>query len=86
MTTFIWMFVVLKVPVLAAFLLIWWAVREPEPAEAGPDDERGGSDRDPGAHPRHPRPPRRGPHGEPLPIPPRRVRTASRRPVRRASR
>jgi len=84
--TFIWMMVVLKVPVVAAFVLIWWAVREPEPADAEPDDEPGGSDRDPGAQPRRPGPPRRGPHGAPAPGAPRRVRTASGRPTRRTLR
>jgi len=86
LSTFIWMFLVLKVPVLAALVLIWWAVREPEPVEADPEDDGGGSDRDAGAGPRPPRPPRRGPHGDPLPPSPRRVRTASGRPLRRASR
>ena len=77
------MLVVLKIPVLAAFALIWWAVREPEPGETPDDDERGGSDRDPGSLPRRPGPPRRGPHGTPAPSAPQRVRTASGRPLTR---
>ena len=30
-TTFLWMFVVLKIPIVAALVLIWYAIREPEP-------------------------------------------------------
>ena len=30
-TTFIWMFVVLKIPIVAALWLIWYAIQEPEP-------------------------------------------------------
>jgi hypothetical protein len=66
----------LKVPIAALIYLVWWAVKQ-EPEEtptAGEDD--GGVKR----HPRHPRkpfprPPRRGPHGAPAPLPPARVRT-----------
>jgi len=79
------MMVVLKIPVIAAFALVWWAVREPEPAEAPDDDDRGGSDREAGSRPRRPGPPRRGPHGAPAPGAPRRVRTvAAPTSVRRA--
>ena len=75
-STFIWMFVVLKVPVIAALWLVWYAVREPEPL---PDEGTGGggSDREPDPRPHRPRPPRRGPHAGPPPAPPRRVRTAT---------
>jgi hypothetical protein len=84
--TFIWMFVVLKIPIVALLWLVWWAVKEPEPAGAGEDE--GGSKRPDRPHdPRTPpRPPRRGPdHGAPLPAPPRvRIRAvASRRGVGR---
>ena len=86
-TTFIWLFVVLKVPLIAALLLIWWAIREPEPATDPDEGGSGGSkcDRDPS--PRGPRSPRRGPHATPPPAPPRRVRTAARgRTLKRAVR
>ncbi len=75
-TTFIWMFVVLKIPIAALLILVWWAIKEPEPVGANEDD--GGSRRpDPHRGPRLPRPPRRGPHAtEPLPSPPR-VRTGA---------
>lgn len=82
MTTFIWMFVVLKIPIIAALVLIWWAIQEPEPvADEAPGD--GGSDREPDHAPRHPRPPRRGPHATPPPRSPQRVRTAAGRKLTR---
>lgn len=73
---FFYMFVILKIPVVAALWLIWWASRAPEPVDEA-DNEGGGSDR---VHPRpsRPRPPRRGPHAGPPPVPPRRTRTAVR--------
>jgi hypothetical protein len=80
--TFIWLMVFLKIPIVALFLLVRWAVRQtPEPA----GDEDGGTGPRPHPHrPHHPRsrpprPSRRGPHGEPaLPSPPR-VRTVASR-------
>jgi len=86
LSTVIWMFVILKIPILAAFWLIWYAVQEPEAAADETDERGGGSDREGGPRPRKPRPPRRGPHGAQLPGPPRRVRTPSGRRLRRAPR
>ena len=72
--TFVYLMFVLKVPIVAAFWIVWWAVKqEPDPADER--DDGGNQRRRP--HPRRPVPeaPRRGPHGEPaLPSPPR-VRT-----------
>jgi hypothetical protein len=71
--TMIYLFVVLKIPIIAAIWLVWWAVKqEPDPAEDSHDD--GGTK--PRAHPipRLPKPPRRGPHGDPEPVAPPRVR------------
>lgn len=75
MEAFIWMFVVLKIPIAALLWLVWWAVREPEPP-VETDRGEGGSKRPNRPHPPKPtRPNRRGPHeGAPLPAPPR-VRT-----------
>jgi hypothetical protein len=70
---FIWMVVVLKIPIVALLWLVWWAVHaEPEPAA---DDASGGDGWD-GHSPRphKPRPPRRGDHAEPAPQPPARIR------------
>lgn len=85
MTTFIWMFVVLKIPIAALLWLVWWAAKEPEPVIVDEDD--GGSKRPDRPHgPRPSRPPRRGPHaGLPIPSPPR-VRTRAfgdRKPLQR---
>jgi hypothetical protein len=85
--TFVWLFLILKIPVVALFLLIRWAVREP--SEITPNDDGGigpRASRSPigPLHPHHPRPrrggrgpstPRRGPHGDPVPSAPARVRT-----------
>jgi hypothetical protein len=77
--TFIWLMFLLKIPIVALFLIVRWAVRQvPEPA-SGEDGGVGPRSRPRHPHrprPRNPRPRRRGPHGEaPLPSP-RRVRTA----------
>jgi hypothetical protein len=80
--TFIWLMVFLKIPVVALFLLVRWAVRAPEAAAPGEDGGIGPRPRP--LHPHHPRArlprlPRRGPHGSPAPASPARVRaTASR--------
>jgi len=69
------MFVVLKIPIILALWLIWYAIQEPEPAG---DEERpgGGSDREPERGSHGPGPPRRGPHASPRPPSPSRVRVA----------
>jgi hypothetical protein len=80
--TFIWLMVFLKIPIVALFLLVRWAVREtPEPA--GGEDGGTGRPMHP-HHPHHPRtrpprPRRRGPHGEPQTPSPPRVRTVASR-------
>lgn len=76
---FIWIMLILKIPLIALLWIVWWAIRNTE--EPVPETGDGG---DGGTKlPRHPRPdphrPRtRGPHGDPpLPAPPR-VRTTAR--------
>ena len=76
---FVWMMLVLKIPIAALLYLVWWASRqEVEPSH---DGDGGGNDR----HPHHPtrrpppRPPRRGPHADPPPRSPQRVRAKARR-------
>jgi hypothetical protein len=72
-----WLGVILKIPIVALLWIVWWAIKaEPAPEAAGP--ERGGSDRHGGGLPRHPRPPRRGPHAQPPPPAPKRVRVVGR--------
>ena len=81
---FVWMFIVLNVPIIAALLLIWYAIREPEPEPAEREDD-GGSRRPREPAPRRggPRPPRRGPHAVPPPPAPARVRATSGRRLSR---
>jgi hypothetical protein len=70
---FIFMMVVLKLPILALFGIVWWAVRQ-KPEEADDASGSGGSAKPSSPHPHSPLPhsPRRGPHGEPAaPAPPR---------------
>jgi hypothetical protein len=77
--TFIWLMVFLKIPIVAMFLLVRWAVMQP-PVD-GPDEDGGIGPRSRPLNPHHPRSrlprsPRRGPHGDPSPASPRRARTA----------
>jgi len=66
---------VLKIPVLAALAIIWWAIKQappqPEPGLSGPS---GGSKTPP---PSPPAPRRRGPHDQLAPDAPARVRLGS---------
>jgi hypothetical protein len=58
--TLFFMMVILKIPLVAAILLIWYAIKqEPAPDEGVEDDDRGPRRKPPPA----PRRPRRGPAG-----------------------
>jgi hypothetical protein len=75
--TFIWLMFMLKIPIVALFLIVRWAVRQTPETEPGLDGGIGPRPRP--LHPHHPRarpprPPRRGPHGEHAPASPARVR------------
>ena len=73
---FIYLMLVLKIPIAALLFIVWWAIRSsPEQAETTDADGSGGAKK-PRRHPRGPLPrhPRRGPHGDPLPLPPPRTR------------
>ena len=69
----LYLFLGLKIPLLLLYALVYWAIKaEPEPEDAGGD---GGARKErPHPVPTLPRHPRRGPHGDPLPLPPPRVR------------
>ena len=70
----LYLFVFLKLPILGAGWLIWWAVHQ-EPAY--PEDaDRGGGRPRPHPAPVLPHAPRRGPHRERAPQSPPRVRRA----------
>ena len=78
--TFLYLMVFLKLPIVALFCIVWWAIRQ-TPDEAPQDNRDGGvKDRPQPPHPR--RPPRRGPrrrdpHGAPLPPSPPRMRVTT---------
>jgi hypothetical protein len=77
--TFIWLLVILKIPIVALFLIVRWAARPPETA-GGEDGGIGPRPRPRQPHhPRAPLPrlPRRGPHGAPAPGSPARVRASA---------
>jgi hypothetical protein len=69
--TMFYLFVALKLPIIAAIYLVYWAIKqEPDPAEDVRDD--GGIAKRRHPIPPLPRAPRRGPHGEAAaPSPPR---------------
>ena len=74
--TFIWLMVILKIPIVALFLIVRWAVRQTPETEPG---RTAGIGPRRALHPhrprsRLPRAPRRGPHGESRAGSPRRVR------------
>jgi hypothetical protein len=65
----------LKVPIAALIYIVWWAIKQEQ--DESSSDEDGGVKRHNRPHPPRPFPrrPRRGPHGDPAPSPPARVRT-----------
>jgi hypothetical protein len=77
--TFVYLMLILKIPIVALLTIVWWAIRStPEDSTSERADDNGGSKtRQRPRHPRKPLPrhPRRGPHGDPLPLPPPRART-----------
>jgi hypothetical protein len=80
--TFVWLMFFLKIPIVALFLIVRWAVNQTPEAEPGQDGGIGPLSRP--LHPHHPRTrlprsPRRGPHGAPSPSSPPRVRTITAR-------
>jgi hypothetical protein len=80
--TFIWLMVLLKIPIVGLFLIVRWAVGQTPETASEEDGGIGGPMRP--RDPRHPptrltRPPRRGPHGEHPPASPARVRTLASR-------
>ena len=70
---FLWLMLALKLPIAALIYIVWWAIKQ-EPEDSTSSDEDGGVKRKPDR--RHPR---RGPHGDPAPLPPARVRTVKAR-------
>jgi hypothetical protein len=73
---FLWLMLALKIPLIGLICIVWWAIKQ-EPEEEVPSSEDDGGVKRERRHPRAPFPrrPRRGPHGDPPPAPPARVRT-----------
>lgn len=73
--TFVYLMLALKLPIIGALWIVWWAVKQDPDAQSDPRDDGGNQRRRP--HPRTPFPrrPRRGPHGDPAVPSPARVRT-----------
>jgi hypothetical protein len=69
-----WLAVILKIPIVALLAIVWWAVRRPPVPEGEHEDGAGGSRYGPHPRTRPPQPPRRGPHGDPPPASPDRLR------------
>jgi hypothetical protein len=81
--TFIWLLVILKIPIVALFMIVRWAIGQTPETETEQDDG-GIGPRPLPSHPHHPRPtlprlPRRGPHAGRLPSSPPRVRAITAR-------
>ena len=77
--TFLFFMLVLKVPVAAAFALVWWAVKHAP--DSMQEDQGGGTSKPSDPHPRGPLPlpARRGPHGDAQTPAPKRVRSGKRK-------
>jgi hypothetical protein len=74
--TFIYMMVILKIPIALLLYIVWWAIHQtPEEWTEQSSDGDGGSRRPRHPRGRRPRGPRRGPqHAVPVPASPPRVR------------
>ena len=77
--TMLYLFVFLKLPILAACAIVWWAVHQDGDEQSDETDGRGNKPARPHPRPKHPPPPRRGPHGDPEPPSPPRVRSVTAR-------
>jgi hypothetical protein len=82
--TFIWLMLILKIPIVGLLLLVRWAIRQSPDGEAASEQDGGIGPRPAPVLPFHPRArlpraPRRGPHGEPALPAPARVRVATAR-------
>ena len=73
--TFVYLMLILKIPIAGLFWIVWWAVKAEPEAEGEPPEapEGGGGSKHPRT-PIGPRPRRRGPHGDPQPSAPSRSR------------
>jgi hypothetical protein len=77
--TFIWLMLLLKIPIGGMLWIVWWAIHKTDEQPVVGGDEDGGSKIHGSSHPRAPRPhgphaPRRGPHAGARPAAPPRTR------------
>ncbi|HMJ03753.1 MAG TPA: hypothetical protein VK506_12480 [Conexibacter sp.] len=72
---FVFLMFVLKIPLIALIWLVWWAIRQVPEEDGEHQGEGGGNERVAPPQRPFPRHPRRGPHGDPEPTAPPRVRT-----------
>jgi hypothetical protein len=77
--TFIWLMLLLKIPIGGMLWIVWWAIHKTDERPVVGGDEDGGSKIRGASHPRAPRPhrpyaPRRGPHVGARPAAPPRTR------------
>jgi len=70
---FIWLMLILKIPIFMLFGIVWWAVRKTGDEPAPPEEVKVRPQPHPPSRARRPRRPR-SPHGDPMPLPPPRVR------------
>ena len=78
--TFVYLMLILKIPIVALLWIVWWAIHSTPENESKPEKAADSEAKPKKTRPRHPRKPlphhpRRGPHGDPLPLPPPRTRT-----------
>ncbi len=64
----------LKIPLMGLIAIVWWAVKQKPEDESSSDGDGGIKRHRPHSPKPFPRRPRRGPHGDPAPGPPARVR------------
>jgi hypothetical protein len=76
--TMLYLFLFLKLPIVALCWIVWWAIHQ-DTEETGDRSDGGAGRRVHPYHPRppRPRPPRRGPHGDPVPSAPPRIRSVT---------
>jgi hypothetical protein len=70
---FIWLMLILKIPIFGLFGIVWWAVKKTDEPELPADEAKVRPHPHPPSRARRPKRPR-SPHGDPMPLPPPRVR------------
>jgi hypothetical protein len=74
---FVWLMLVLKIPIAMLLYIVWWAIKQSDEEPTTGSSGDGGTKVPVHPHDPFPRTPRRGPHGDPQPESPPRVRVAT---------